>query len=171
MNLKINLNVEIIRPTNQSTCFSPNWQYETVLLNNTKVKATIPQEHLADPEKHDILLEVIWKLKTFMHYHCFEEFSSQTYLHDLIQQSIEAVFTDDLLLRWYVDIDIDTFICIFYLRKACIKRLRVWKGSVFDVLMFFLLQDPSKPFSYDVPTYFSNKTGLKNNYIQFWLLP
>jgi len=77
-------------------------QYEKLNVNGTLEEISIPENDLANPEKHDLLLEFIWKLKTFLHYHCFEEFAEQTFLHDLVQQTIEAVFTEDLLLRWYL---------------------------------------------------------------------
>jgi hypothetical protein len=75
-------------------------QYTSVQHKGVRRNIKIAEKDKADPAKHDFLLEFIWKLKTFMHYHCFDEFKDKTYLHDLLQQSIEAVFTEDLLLRW-----------------------------------------------------------------------
>ena len=55
----------------------------------------------AEPAKQDYLLEFVWKLKSFLHYNCFPEFKDDSVLHDLVQNQLEALFTEDILLRWY----------------------------------------------------------------------
>jgi len=55
----------------------------------------------ATPEKDDFLVEFGWKLTSFVHYNCFQEFKNNSVLHDRLESQLQAMFTDDILLRWY----------------------------------------------------------------------
>jgi hypothetical protein len=52
--------------------------------------------------KHDYLIEFAWKLSSFLFYHCYAEFAEGGTYHYELRQQLESMFSDDLLVRWYV---------------------------------------------------------------------
>ncbi|CAL8068250.1 unnamed protein product [Orchesella dallaii] len=66
-----------------------------------KINTSASPDYNSDKGRHDFLLEFVWRLKSFLHYNCFEEFQMDSMLHDLVQSQLESLFTEDLILRWY----------------------------------------------------------------------
>ncbi|ODN03232.1 hypothetical protein Ocin01_03449 [Orchesella cincta] len=66
-----------------------------------QINMSASPDYTSDKGRHDFLLEFIWRLKSFLHYNCFEEFQMDSMLHDLVQAQLESLFTEDLILRWY----------------------------------------------------------------------
>lgn len=76
-------------------------KYKEYTSENGSLPIPKVNDYYAEPAKHDYLLEFVWRLKSFLHYHCFPEFREDSVLHDLIQNQLEALFTEDILLRWF----------------------------------------------------------------------
>ncbi|CAG7724960.1 unnamed protein product [Allacma fusca] len=86
-----NITVENICPPTYSEYNEPGVGYEPI---------ETPVELMATPNKHDYILEFAWKLISFLHYHCYDEFKDAPFLHDMLQVQLENLFQQDLLLRW-----------------------------------------------------------------------
>jgi len=59
----------------------------------------VPEHFKWNPD-NDALIEFIWKLGSFLVYHCFEDFAQGTTYHYELRAQLESLFSDELLLRW-----------------------------------------------------------------------